>query len=78
MPVPAGVVTATFTGPAAWAGVVQVIVWASTTTRLVAAEPPNVTDDALVKVVPVIVTGVPPEVFPKLGVQVATTGRMPE
>ena len=41
-PVPAGVVTSTFTAPAACAGVVAVIVVAFTTMTLVAAADPNV------------------------------------
>ncbi|MEI9901086.1 MAG: hypothetical protein WDN31_14160 [Hyphomicrobium sp.] len=43
MPVPPGVVTATFTSPAACAGVTAVSVVPLTTTMLVAAAPPNVT-----------------------------------
>jgi hypothetical protein len=65
--VPAGVVTATSTVPAAWAGVVAVIEVALTTVTLVAATPPMVTDVAPVKFVPVMVTAVPPTVGPVVG-----------
>src|SRR5437660_7832419 len=53
-------VTTTSTGPAAWAGVVAVIWSALRTTTLVAATPPKVTVDGLKKLVPLIVTDVPP------------------
>src|SRR5690349_1867284 len=56
VPVPPGVVTATSTRPAAWAGVVAVIWVELLTTRLVAAVPPIVTDVAPVKLVPVMTT----------------------
>ena len=49
------------------AGVIQVIVVLFTTLREVAANPPNVTDVAPVKFVPVIVTLVPPAVLPDDG-----------
>ena len=57
-------VTTTFTAPAACAGVIAVMVVALTTTTLVAAVPPNVTAVAPVKLVPVMVTLVPPAVGP--------------
>ena len=53
VPVPPGVVTCTFTAPAAWAGVVAVIEVALFTVKLVAAVPPKVTAVAPVKLVPV-------------------------
>lgn len=62
---PPPVVTITPTAPAvARAGVIQVIVVLSTSVREVAATPPNVTEVAPVKDVPVIVILVPPVVLP--------------
>ena len=62
---PPPVVTITPTAPAvARAGVIQVIVVLFTMLRDVAATPPNVTEVAPVKDVPVIVTLVPPAVLP--------------
>ncbi len=62
---PPPVVTIMPTSPAvARAGVIQVIVVLSTMLREVAATPPNVTDVAPVKFVPVIITLVPPSVLP--------------
>jgi hypothetical protein len=62
---PPPVVTITPTAPAVvHAGVIQVIVVLFTTLREVAAIPPNVTEVAPVKFVPVIVTLVPPSVLP--------------
>ena len=62
---PPPVVTITPTAPAvARAGVIQVIVVLSTMLREVAATPPNVTEVAPVKDVPVIVILVPPVVLP--------------
>ena len=58
------VVTITFTAPALLAGVIQVIVVLFTTLIDVAAKPPNVTDVAPVKFVPIIVVLVPPVVLP--------------
>ena len=71
---PAGVVTMTLTAPAAPTGVVAVIVVASTTATLVAAAPPKVTLVAPVKVVPVMVTLVPPAVGPEFGLTEVTVG----
>ena len=51
-----GVTTCTLTAPAVCAGVLAVIFVLDTTTTLVAALAPNLTDDAPVKFVPVIVT----------------------
>ena len=65
---PPPVITITPTAPAvARAGVIQVIVVLSTSVREVAATPPNVTEVAPVKDVPVIVTLVPPVVLPNDG-----------
>ena len=64
---PPAVVTVTFTAPAAWAGVVAVMVVALLTVKPVAAVPPNVTAVAPVKLVPVRVTEVAPAVLPLLG-----------
>ena len=62
---PPSVVTIIPTAPAVVrAGVIQVIVVLFTTLIVVAAKPSNVTVVAPVKVVPVIVTLVPPAVLP--------------
>ena len=74
MPVPPGVITATSTAPAACAGVVAVMVFALTTVKLVAATPPNVTAVAPVKLVPVIVTLVPPATGPEPWLTLVTVG----
>jgi hypothetical protein len=60
-------VTVTVTTPALPAGVVAVILVLLATTMLVAAVPPNVTVAPEAKLVPVIVTDVPPAVGPVLG-----------
>ena len=52
------------TAPVLRTGVIQVIVVLFTTLREVADNPPNVTNVAPVKDVPVIVTLVPPAVLP--------------
>ena len=62
--VPYSVVTIMPTAPILRAGVIQVIVVLFTMLREVAAKPPNVTDVAPIKDVPVIVTLVPPSVLP--------------
>ena len=64
---PPPVVTIIPTAPALRAGVIQVIVVLFTTLIFVATNPPNVTDVAPVKFVPVIVTFVPPAVLPDDG-----------
>src|SRR6266852_638029 len=69
-----GLVTTTFTAPAACAGVVAVICVALTTTTFVAAAPPNVTVAPVAKFVPVMVTAVPPAVGPLLGLTLLTVG----
>jgi hypothetical protein len=71
---PPGVVTRTFTVPAACAGVRAVIVVSSTTTTFVASLPPNMTSGAPVKFVPVMVTCVPPRVGPLPGEIEVTVG----
>ena len=53
-------VTTTATLPAAWAGVVAVMLVALTRTTLVAAAPPKVTAAPLWKPLPAMVTLVPP------------------
>src|SRR3982751_5472194 len=60
-------VTTTSTAPAAWAGVVAVIVVELTTITVVAATPPNVTVEGSKKLVPLIVTAVPPVIEPVFG-----------
>jgi hypothetical protein len=72
--VPPAVVTSTLAVPAEPAGVVAVIEVELTTTTLVAAVAPMVTPVAPVKLLPVIVTLVPPEVDPLLGETEETTG----
>ena len=61
---PPPVVTIMPTAPAVRAGVIQVIVVLFTMLREVAANPPNVTNVAPVKFVPLIVTFVSPAVLP--------------
>ena len=72
--VPPEVVTITFTAPAAWAGVVAVIVVALLTMKLAAAVPPKLTAVAPVRLVPVSVTEVPPELLPLAGVSEVNVG----
>jgi hypothetical protein len=67
-------VTVTVTAPALPAGVVAVICVALTTTTLVAAVAPNVTVAPMAKLVPVIVTAVPPAVGPLFGDTLLTVG----
>jgi hypothetical protein len=69
-----GLVTTTFTAPAACAGVVAVIWLVLTTTTFVAVVPPNVTVAPVTKFVPVMVTAVPPAVGPLLGLTLVTVG----
>ena len=56
-----GLVRATSTMPEAWAGVVAVMEVALVNVTLEAEVPPKVTVGVLMKLVPVIVTEVPPE-----------------
>ena len=64
---PAGVVTVMSTVPAASAGATAVICVAESTVKLVAAVLPKETAVAPVKLVPVMVTVVPPRVEPEPG-----------
>src|SRR6266567_3965987 len=64
---PSGLVTVTLTVPNPWAGVVAVIVLLFTTFTLLAAEPPKLTVAPVMKLLPLIVTAVPPTVAPILG-----------
>ena len=68
------VVTTMPTAPVLRVGVIQVIVVLFTTLREVADNPPNVTNVAPVKDVPVIVTLVPPAVLPVNGKMLVITG----
>jgi hypothetical protein len=74
VPLPPGVVTTTSTALAACAGVVTVIVVELVTDTLVPAVPPNVTEVAPVKFVPVMVTEVPPAAGPLFGDTEVTVG----
>ena len=67
-------VTVTVTAPALPAGAVAVISVGLTTTTLVAAVAPNVTVAPVAKLVPVIVTAVPPAVKPLFGDTLVTVG----
>ncbi len=67
-------VTTTSTAPAAWAGVVQVICDDESTLTPVAGLPPNVTVAPARKLVPVMVTEVPPAVVPEAGETDETVG----
>ena len=72
--VPYGVVTVTTTVPADPAGAPAVIEVSETTVKLVAAVPPKCTAVAPVRLVPVIVTEVPPAVGPEAGEIALTAG----
>jgi hypothetical protein len=72
--VPPVVVTVTFTAPAAPAGAVAVICVAEFTVNPVAFVAPKRTAVAPVNPVPVIVTFVPPDVEPELGLSALTVG----
>jgi hypothetical protein len=67
-------VTVTVTAPALPAGVVAVIDVLLTTTTLVAAVLPKVTVAPAAKLVPVMVTAVPPVVDPLFGLTLVTVG----
>src|SRR5712692_1250792 len=71
---PPAVVTVTSTGPAAPAGLVAAIDVAELTVKLVAVVLPNLTTVAPVKLVPVIVTLVPPAAGPLVGLRLVTAG----
>ena len=66
-PPPVVTIMPTAPAPALRSRVIQVIVVLFTTLIVVAAKPPNVTDVAPVKFVPVIVALVPPSVLPDDG-----------
>lgn len=71
---PPGVVTVTSTGPAVAAGTTAVIWVAESTVTEVAGVPPKVTEVAPVRLVPVSVTVLPPEVLPWLGLMPLSVG----
>ena len=66
--------TRTVTAPAAWAGAFAVIFVESTYVKLVACIPSKVTWLAPTKLVPVMVTKLPPAVGPLGGVILVMTG----
>jgi hypothetical protein len=69
-----GFATTRFTAPAAWAGVVALIEALLITVTLVAAVPPKLTVAPVKKLVPVIVTTVPPLTVPEFGDTELTVG----
>ena len=71
---PNGVVTTTLADPGAPLGTVAVIVVAFTTVKLDAAVPANVTAVAPVKLVPAMVTVLPPAVGPEPGLTEVIVG----
>ena len=72
--VPPGVVTVTFTVPGASAGAVAVTCVAELTTMWVDAVVPKCTEVAPVKLVPVMITEVPPACGPEVGLIEVTVG----
>jgi hypothetical protein len=72
--VPPGVVTETLTAPAGAAGVVAVMDVAEVTVKAVAGAEPNVTTVAPVRLVPVIVTMLPPAVVSLAGLTEVMVG----
>jgi hypothetical protein len=72
--VPLGVVTVTFFSPTVPAGTVAVTVRSSTTATLVAATPPMATAVAPVRVVPLSVIVMPPEMSDDGGSTAASVG----
>jgi hypothetical protein len=72
--VPAIVLTSTSTTPDASAGDVAVIDVSEFTLKVEPATVPNITDDAAVRPVPVIITEVPPAVGPRFGLTASTVG----
>jgi hypothetical protein len=62
------------TVPDAWAGATAVTVVDDTAEKLVAGEPPNVTPVTRLKLVPVMVTAMPPPVLPEVGLTAVTVG----
>ena len=77
LPLCAPTVTVTVAAPAVPAGVVAVMDVLLTTTTLVAAVVPNFTVAPVAKLVPVIVTAVPPAVEPVFGDTLVTVGAVP-
>ena len=74
---PPAVVTFRSTVPAEAAGEIAVISVEDTTSNEVAAAAPNLTEVASVRLVPVIVTWVPPEIRPLVGeIEVMTGSEM--
>ncbi len=72
--VPLGVVTVTSTCPAVWAGATATIMPEPLTVNEAAATPPNETAVAPDRLLPEIVTDVPPAVEPVLVLRLLTTG----
>ena len=74
---PPAVVTVRSTLPAEADGEIAVISVEDTTSKEVAAAAPNLTEVAAVRLVPVIVTWVPPEIRPLVGeIEVMTGNEM--
>jgi len=67
-------VTTTFTVPATWAGVVAVMEVLLTTLMLLAAVPPKVTVAPVAKLLPLMLTAVPPFTVPEVGEIELTVG----
>jgi hypothetical protein len=67
-------VTTTSTVPAASGGAYAVIDVSELTVKLGALMPPNITPEAVVKPVPVMVTGLPPPEGPNDGLMALTVG----
>ena len=72
---PPAVVTLRSTVPAEAAGEIAVISVEDTTSKEVAKAAPNLTEVAAVRLVPVIVTAVPPEIRPFVGEIELMTGK---
>ena len=70
-----GFATVTVSAPGVPAGVLAVMVVLFTTATLVAADVPKDTVAPVAKIVPVIVTAVPPAVEPLFGAKLVTVGR---
>ena len=75
---PDGFETETVTAPAAFVGVVAVIVLADATFTFVAKTLPNLTVAPVAKLLPVMVTIVPPETEPEFGETLLITGAVVE
>ena len=72
--VPAGVVTVTSCAPALPGGAIAVSLVAAIGVKTVALDPPNLTALGFARLVPVIVTLVPPSVGPDAGLMPVTVG----